>query len=117
MTYGKAARKVFELTDEHITLLRNAGVTWDDTETGAPQIDPKRPYGNSDVALDVCEILEWPQSCNSDNGYDDASLEAAMELHKETETALQIVLYTGEFKPGWYENTGYGINWEHIPER
>lgn len=47
----------FELTRDHLKLLRNAYVGWHDCETGAPRIDPKRPYGNQRVALDVAEIL------------------------------------------------------------
>jgi len=33
---------------------------WYGCETGAPGLDCKRPYGNSDVEGDVCEILCWP---------------------------------------------------------
>ena len=40
----------FTLTVDHITLLNNMWVDWSDVEYGAPEIDPKRPYGNSDVA-------------------------------------------------------------------
>ena len=34
-------------------------VQWRDCEYGAPEINPKRPYGNSSVELDICEILGW----------------------------------------------------------
>ena len=47
------------LTEQHITLLRNACVYWEDCETGAPGIDPKRPYGNSGVASDVTDLAAW----------------------------------------------------------
>jgi len=38
-------------------LLRSANLSWDDCEYGAPQIDPKRPYGNSNVPDDIREKL------------------------------------------------------------
>ena len=36
----------FELLEDHITLLQNAYLEWDEGCTGAPAIDCKRPYGN-----------------------------------------------------------------------
>jgi hypothetical protein len=47
----------FEVRPEHIKLMRRMCVDWDDCEFGAPEIDPKRPYGNSDVLQDIVEIL------------------------------------------------------------
>jgi hypothetical protein len=41
--------QTFKLTDEHLKLLRRFNVGWQDSESGAPEIDPKRPYGNSAV--------------------------------------------------------------------
>lgn len=52
----------FALTDQHLTLLRSAYVRWEDCEFGAPAIDYKRPYGNSDVVGDMAMISEWCQS-------------------------------------------------------
>jgi len=90
----------FELTEEHLTLLGRAYVRWDDCETGAPAIDCKRPYGNSDVPGDVAEILEW--DVDEDEGLTDEQAERALAIHAETETALQIVLATRSFAPGIY---------------
>lgn len=47
----------FTVTDDHLKLLRRASVGWSDCEFGAPEIDPKRPYGNSNVLGDIAEIL------------------------------------------------------------
>ena len=48
----------FEVTEEHIQLLRDMVVTWWNCEFGAPAIDPKRPYGNSWVYGDIAETLK-----------------------------------------------------------
>jgi hypothetical protein len=85
----------FLLTEEHIELLSRAYVNWQNCETGAPEIDPKRPYGNSSVALDVCEILELAEN--------DKNEEIALNIHRETAQALQIILITQQFLPGLYE--------------
>lgn len=54
----KTARgRSLEPTADHLTLLRRAWWDWYDCEYGAPAIDPKRPYGNSDVDGDLAELL------------------------------------------------------------
>lgn len=77
--------KVFEVRPEHLKLLRRMHVGWNDIEYGAPEIDPKRPYGNSSVENDVREIL-----CAPNLGSD-----KVRELHREMQTVLQILVSTG----------------------
>jgi hypothetical protein len=94
--------ELFTLTKEHIKLVRKFYVTWWECETGAPAIDPKRPYGNSDVAWDVAEILGFPVT--EEDGYMSPDQEASLlKIHEETQTALQIVLSCGTFEPGVFE--------------
>jgi hypothetical protein len=61
----------FTVTDEHLRLLHRAHVFWDEAEFGAPSIDPKRPYGNSNVYGDIAEILHVPDSEWADEGADE----------------------------------------------
>jgi len=102
----------FTLTSEHVRLLRHFYVGWQDCETGAPKIDPKRPYGNSDVEDDVIELLQWPMTQDAD-----AMKARAFQLHRETEIALQIVLRLGSFEPGTFERSDwYGASpWRRVP--
>lgn len=110
----------FELCPEHILLLRNAYVSWHDAETGAPSIDPKRPYGNSDVEGDVLNLLkEFPDDPGDETReaqFTEAQLRKAAKLHKETEMALQVVLSTGCFEPGVYEAERYTRDWKKVAE-
>lgn len=104
----------FKVTEEHLALLSHAWVSWDDCEFGAPQIDPKRPYGNSDVYRDMAEILgvEW-----FDEGEDSLAPDVQKRfdrLHAETKTVLQIMLVNGRAKEGTYEHDKYDINWVFI---
>jgi len=99
----KEKMEKFTLTKTHLKLLRRFEVGWQDCEFGAPEIDPKRPYGNSDVEEDMREIL--PELPLND--------EECCSLHKETQNALQIVLRTGKFKAGDYEREEYGV-WELV---
>lgn len=104
----------FEVTNDHLKLLRAAYVSWDDCEFGAPEINPKRPYGNSDVVNDIAEILEI-ESDTKDSWGDDAFSEEVEErlrkLHKETQTALQIALVTGKFEAGVYVAPAWSVAW------
>lgn len=47
----------FAVTEDHIALLENINLVWEDAEFGAPAVDCKRPYGNSSVYYDIAEIL------------------------------------------------------------
>lgn len=96
----------FTLTDQHIKLLRAAYVGWNRAEWGAPEIDPKRPYGNSSVVIDMCEILDVT-IVDPDEGPDDETRGRMAALHRETELALQVVLATGAFEPGDYVRKQY----------
>jgi hypothetical protein len=99
--------ETFRLTEEHIKLLHRAYVDWWDCDYGAPCIDCKRPYGNSGemVYKNICEIVgrELTES-------------QARKLHEELETALQIVLVTLSFKPGYYvkEDTYCNRSWKFV---
>lgn len=103
-------KKTFTLTDEHIALLKNMFVDWDDCEWGAPAVDPKRPYGNSYVYGDIAEILLWP---NPDDEEDCAEMD---KVHRETLTALQILIQHAEVLRGDYQNESspYSPKWEKV---
>lgn len=108
-------KDTFVLTEQHIRLLRSAYVDWNDVEWGAPSIDPKRPYGNGDVIRDIWEELEPDGEWDDDYGLPRNMTpeewhelrEAYETLHRETETALQVILSTGSFEPGRYVSPSY----------
>lgn len=101
----------FTLTDEHIKLLRQMKVGWQRDEFGAPEIDPKRPYGNSQVYYDIAEHLDR-DILEEDGDFTKAQKEEMFKLHRETETALQIVLRTGTFTPGVYVADEFIHDWK-----
>ena len=98
----------FTVTEDHLKLLSHFWVGWCDDEYGAPEIDPKRPYGNSDVPKDIAKILGW----EGEFEYDDPRARA---IHQETMTALQIALRVGYFKAGEYEKpNSYSECWKEV---
>lgn len=116
----------FEVRPEHIKLLRTTYVSWCNTEFGAAEItikiniDPKRPYGNSDVLGDIAEVLgyDFTQYMDEDDpNIDDVPNETLEELnlwHEGTKNALQIFLDTGEMKPGLYRREKWVGKWEKV---
>lgn len=77
------------ISREHAALLRHANIRWIPGPCGAPGLDPKRPYGNSDVTETVHEILA--------GGYPTGDLpedvkDQYRELHRGTEQALRDLI-------------------------
>lgn len=104
----------FELTEDHLKLIRRMNVSYNDfCEFGAPEIDPKRPYGNSSVYFDIGEILgiDPEEGDPEDAEYSSDQMEDMLAIHKETATALQVILASGSFEPGVYESEQYRRNW------
>lgn len=118
----KTPPRVFEefvLTQNHLKLIRHFNVSWQDAETGAPSIDPKRPYGNSNVPNDIHQILCGESIGRVDSKRDQLTKEEQrryLKLHREMDVALEIVLATGSFQEGVYrylEPGGWKKRLEH----
>lgn len=102
----------FTLTAEHVLLLSKCWVSWDGAEFGAPAIDPKRPYGDSDVYSDMAEILGKTYDPEAE---DADKLESEFDkLHAELEKALQIVLQCKTFEPGTFVSAAYMNEWRRV---
>lgn len=86
-TDGCIGKDEFLVTHDHIQLLLNSYVYWDDCEFGAPGIDPKRPFGNSDVEKDYEEI--------TGKTFD-------YRVYKQLETCLQILIDNLSIHAGLY---------------
>ncbi len=102
--------KEFLLKPEHIKLLERAYIGWEDCEFGAPAIDCKRPYGNSDVVGDIAEILGWQY--NHDDVLTKEQIGYAHQLHRETQVALQIIVQHFKVPWGTYISEDYGGTWK-----
>jgi hypothetical protein len=105
----------FALTESHIKLARAMYVAWQDCETGAPEIDPKRPYGNSGewtIAADIAAIIgaPWPdEEAIGEDEYErqcETLVPRMLAIHREMTTALQIILGNAgnASEPGNYRN-------------
>lgn len=105
----------FEFTENHLKLLRRMYVGWQDCEFGAPEIDPKRPYGNSAVEEDIAIIIGMRKDYNdiSDNHLSGKEEKECQKLHTETEKALQIFLQHARLSEGSFKVAdSYSSDWK-----
>jgi len=104
--------KRFEVKEQHLKLISKMWVQYNDyTEFGAPEIDPKRPYGNSDVYDDIAEILNIKKKGDDFTAKQEKEM---LQLHMDTAIAIQIFFVTGKMETGIYEKSQYGIDWKKI---
>lgn len=94
--------KRFALKEEHINLLTNSNVYWNESYYGAAGIYPKKPYGNSNVSKSLADIMGEVFDENNTEQH-----KRMLKLHEETEIALQIILDSKSFEPGVYEKIDY----------
>lgn len=105
----------FSVTEDHIKLLKSMYIGWQDCEFGAPEVDPKRPYGNSDVYHDIAEILDWPYNRNPETyEYTDLAIKKMDKIHREMETVLQILVSNCSIRPGTYEAKEFSNDWHRV---
>lgn len=109
--------KIFYVTSDHLKLLPHLWFDYDDwTEFGAPEVDPKRPYGNSDVYSDIAEHLGMEPGGEED-GYGDKDFTEVqrrymLQLHKDMTTVLNIMVRNNGVELGTYEASPYGVDWK-----
>lgn len=115
------SKQSFRLKLEHIKLLQNSYIDWRPAEAGSAVIDSKRPYGNSDHLKDMCEILGTKRKLDikqtessGDVCYDEKQDEELLSLHRQTESALKVILKSKSFKPGLYEADRDEDNWKWV---
>jgi len=103
----------FTVKPEHLKLADAMWCSWDPAEFGAPAVDAKRPYGNSDVVGDILVELDIPDVDDEDDRPDEL-IEQAEWIHTEMAVVLQILLQHAEvgISPGRYRKRNY--RWERV---
>lgn len=83
-----------EITEEHLKLLARAEWEFNEMEYGAPWIDPKRPYGNSDVEENIAQILGWELFVDSDEEehLSKEQSQKAFQLHRELVDVIKQII-------------------------
>jgi hypothetical protein len=106
--------RTFTVTEDHIKLLPHLWFGYDAyTEFGAPEVDPKRPYGNSDVYGDIAELLEIQGNEDSwgDIEFTTEQRSYMLRVHRDMETVLNIMVRNNGVEPGVYKASIYSQNW------
>ena len=85
---------LFILTEDHIKLLRNANVSWCRDMCGAPAIDAKFPYGDSDLVASMAEILDIALDSEDDSAEADLVRERR-RVRRHNAVMLGVILSAG----------------------
>lgn len=111
----------FELTEDHIKLVKH--LRWSLTTNNHllsrgddNQEYGESPFGGDDVFEDINTILNGkPENFDPLNDEEivltDSQIDDMKGLLSELPTALDIILYTGKFEPGYYKSKWYDRNW------
>ena len=106
----------FTVTEGHLKLLKRANWESDDgCEFGSVGLNPKRPFGNSDVYEDMHKIME-----DKNTLVDDEFSDKAIQLYnhiffQELPVVLEIICTTGLVKAGKYERTNeFKNDWKPV---
>ena len=91
----------FKICEVHLKLAQRMYVSWDGCEYGAPSIDCKLPYGNSNVTKDILEIAGLPY--NQEEEVPEHLEDYARQIHEDMGIVLQICLYLKKFETGIFE--------------
>ena len=110
----------FEITNDHLILLKNAEWCWDDCEYGSPEIDCKRPFGNSSgIEVDMVRMLEGQLFVDQygDEHISKEQSQYVQKIYRELKTVLEICCATLSFLPGVYTRTNdYSKDWKYDNE-
>jgi len=88
----RKARERMVVTEDHIKLMRRVVWRWEDCGFGAPAVDCKRPYGNSDALDDIADIIGIEPE-ERDGRYEMAWSAAQEErMHQLHRDVLQILI-------------------------
>lgn len=105
------------VTENHLKLLKNLYVGWDDTEFGAPCIDPKRPFGNSNVLSDMAKILGFELAdYEKQPELYDKQCTSLLKSYHELQDCLQILISNLKIELGKYikENEYDAKSWKSV---
>lgn len=106
------------VTEDHLKLLKRLQFEWDyEMYAGAPRVDIKRPYGNSDpIGYDVPMILGIHTTGNERGAFGVDSLTRGQvhrctKVHEEMHIILQILVYNAGIVEGLYVADDHRNNW------
>jgi hypothetical protein len=107
--------KKFELKPEHIMLARRLNIDWsDECYFGAPSVNDKRPYQDSDILMSIAEIigLQVSRDKNDEKYLTEKQKGYCKRLHREMQVAISVMLSQGEFECGVYDTREFAnIDW------
>lgn len=109
--------KKLVVKEHHLKLLKELYIDWNNDGFGAPCVDPKRPFGNSDVFKDMARILclDMPDEETQFEKYKRFE-DSLYKGYTELKDCLQILCQQFTITTGTYECNEYSNIWVKIDE-
>lgn len=112
----------FEVLPSHLALCKGMYWSWQDCEFGAPEVNPKRPYGNSGFATILAEIavligMEVFKDADDEVCLTKEQKALCYRRHLEMEHWFQILSRFGEIPSGKYWRKETYHKWEKVEAR
>lgn len=109
----------FLVTGEHLALARHLWIVWYDAEGGAPGASIVRPYGDSSIISSVAHSIGYRQLTDAEWCYSPEEEQYLESLHREMHIVVQIILHTGQMRPGVYKKPRLMEDWVYVehPEK
>lgn len=110
--------KLLVITEDHLKLVKRFYFDWNKCEFGSPEVNCKRPFGNSAVFDDMGEILgiEPEQFTGEDEVYEysEKQKQNMYRLYCQLKDVLEICCRNLEFKCGRYKRQETYYDWQEF---
>lgn len=104
-------RMFFLVTPQHLALAKRLYIVWDNAACGAPGASVMQPYGKSSYLAEVAEAIGFRRVTSDDDFFSPEEEKYLEGLHQEMRLILQIILHTGQTKPGIYMKSQSANDW------
>lgn len=114
------------ITEDHLILIRNLNITWNNSQSGAPSIDEFDPFDLDKPLIRSLMILLKDQPCmqqiKKDNNkeweeLDDLDCYELESIYKDLDTALKILTTNLSIQEGAYEYNSNEKKWILISQK
>ena len=104
---------VFNVTENHIKLIKKLNINYFEGELCVSIIDMKTPFGSKNMHQDMAEILniKMPDKETKPEKYEQ-TIESLKRGFSELRYCIQILCQTLSLKKGTYASSDYGFSWE-----
>ena len=106
----------FTVTEQHIKAIQEMSFVWTATsDLPDCKLDGNRPFGNSDIYVDIADILGIGVDDEEYGDYSDEDIDKIEFFFLDLRTVLEILTQTCNLMVGTYRRDSWMDKWGYIP--